>query len=148
MNKIKMKKLQPGLGRTAGGHSSSTIAGNESSTPGSTPNVSNTPSDALSLPITPVKPAGTVNNGSVGVTPTKPRVDNAENVAKMENVVVPLVQRRRPKIILKEKNCDNAANKVKKNEGKPRSVDVFNIINQIGEGTYGQVYKARDTDNW
>lgn len=29
----------------------------------------------------------------------------------------------------------------------PRCVDVFNIISQIGEGTYGQVYKAKDTDN-
>ena len=29
----------------------------------------------------------------------------------------------------------------------PRCVDVFDIISQIGEGTYGQVYKAKDTDN-
>lgn len=28
---------------------------------------------------------------------------------------------------------------------KPRCIDVFNIETQIGEGTYGQVYKATDT---
>jgi cyclin-dependent kinase 12/13 len=25
-----------------------------------------------------------------------------------------------------------------------RCVDAFNVIGQVGEGTYGQVYKARD----
>lgn len=31
-----------------------------------------------------------------------------------------------------------------KTEQKPRCIDVFDIDTQIGEGTYGQVYKARD----
>lgn len=29
-----------------------------------------------------------------------------------------------------------------------RSIECFKILEQIGEGTYGQVYKAKDTDNW
>ena len=36
---------------------------------------------------------------------------------------------------------------MQKREGQEwgeRCVDVFDIVSQIGEGTYGQVYKAKD----
>lgn len=47
-----------------------------------------------------------------------------------------LIQRKRPKILHKTYP--------QKREDNPRCVDVFDIIEQIGEGTYGQVYKAED----
>ncbi|NXH12167.1 CDK13 kinase, partial [Bucco capensis] len=56
--------------------------------------------------------------------------------------VVPLHSKRRPKI------CGPRHGETKEKEidwGK-RCVDKFDIIGIIGEGTYGQVYKARDKD--
>ncbi|XP_074598158.1 cyclin-dependent kinase 12 isoform X2 [Brevipalpus obovatus] len=47
-----------------------------------------------------------------------------------------LIQRKRPRILHKTYP--------QKREDNPRCVDVFDIIEQIGEGTYGQVYKAED----
>lgn len=32
----------------------------------------------------------------------------------------------------------------KQEDQQPRSIEVFDIVSQIGEGTYGQVYKAKD----
>ncbi|KAF7494473.1 Cyclin-dependent kinase 13 [Sarcoptes scabiei] len=49
----------------------------------------------------------------------------------------------RPKIIGKSTPLYNSN---KNRDLKPRTVDVFKILSQIGEGTYGQVYKAKDTD--
>ncbi|OTF69367.1 cyclin-dependent kinase 13-like protein [Euroglyphus maynei] len=52
----------------------------------------------------------------------------------------------RPKVIGKSVGLSNQNKQASSRDIKPRSVDVFQIISQIGEGTYGQVYKARDTD--
>nr|XP_027199346.1 cyclin-dependent kinase 12-like isoform X1 [Dermatophagoides pteronyssinus] len=52
----------------------------------------------------------------------------------------------RPKVIGKSVGLVNPNKQASARDIKPRSVDVFQIISQIGEGTYGQVYKARDTD--
>lgn len=49
------------------------------------------------------------------------------------------VVRKRPRVISKTYPLNQDQN--------PRCVDVFNIISQIGEGTYGQVYKAQDKKN-
>ena len=48
----------------------------------------------------------------------------------------PEKEKKRPRIIGKHYPAHT--------EQEPRSVDVFEIQDQIGEGTYGQVYKARD----
>ncbi|KAH7642009.1 cyclin-dependent kinase 13-like protein [Dermatophagoides farinae] len=52
----------------------------------------------------------------------------------------------RPRVIGKSTELPNQNRQASSRDIKPRSVDVFQIISQIGEGTYGQVYKARDTD--
>lgn len=51
-------------------------------------------------------------------------------------VLKPEKEKKRPRIIGKHYSVHT--------EQEPRSVDVFEIQDQIGEGTYGQVYKARD----
>lgn len=77
-------------------------------------------------------------------------VENSENHSNIANLnTQPGIQAgqfksvRRPRIIGKP-----AVVNLNRRDTKPRCVDVFQIICQIGEGTYGQVYKARDTDNW
>lgn len=56
----------------------------------------------------------------------------------------------RPRIIGTDKRSKLSAPLARqanqRDSNKPRCVDVFRILSQIGEGTYGQVYKAKDTD--
>lgn len=49
----------------------------------------------------------------------------------------------RPRILLKKDSRTNHSSMGNKDWGE-RCVDVFKVLTQIGEGTYGQVYKAQD----
>ncbi|OXB59880.1 hypothetical protein ASZ78_013234 [Callipepla squamata] len=77
--------------------------------------------------------------------PLPPELPGGAEVAKSpeeKKPAVPLHSKRRPKI------CGPRHGETKEKEidwGK-RCVDKFDIIGIIGEGTYGQVYKARDKD--
>ncbi|XP_008543550.1 cyclin-dependent kinase 12 isoform X1 [Microplitis demolitor] len=106
----------------------------------------------------------------VGATPTKPGVKKSITELPMPPVVqgtddysgeddpnatpprgkldrvAPKPKLKRPKI-LKKRNSRNCHVPMSASGGKDwgeRCVDVFEVIAQIGEGTYGQVYKAQD----
>ncbi|KAL0268020.1 UNVERIFIED_CONTAM: hypothetical protein PYX00_010110 [Menopon gallinae] len=60
---------------------------------------------------------------------------------------VPRPKLKRPKILNKRRSSRNSHLPMAASAGKDwgeRCVDVFEVIAQIGEGTYGQVYKAKD----
>lgn len=90
------------------------------------------------LPMPPVVPGSEDLSGEDDPNATPPRT-------KVEHVP-PKPKLKRPKI-LKRRGSRNCHTPMSTSSGKDwgeRSVDVFEFITQIGEGTYGQVYKARD----
>ncbi|EZA62427.1 Cyclin-dependent kinase [Ooceraea biroi] len=90
------------------------------------------------LPMPPVVPGSEDLSGEDDPNATPPR-------SKVERVA-PKPKLKRPKI-LKRRGSRNCHTPMSASGGKDwgeRCVDVFEFITQIGEGTYGQVYKARD----
>ncbi|XP_036143600.1 cyclin-dependent kinase 12 isoform X2 [Monomorium pharaonis] len=90
------------------------------------------------LPMPPVVPGSEDLSGEDDPNATPPRL-------KVERVA-PKPKLKRPKI-LKRRGSRNCHTPMSASGGKDwgeRCVDVFEFIAQIGEGTYGQVYKARD----
>ncbi|KAG7196669.1 hypothetical protein KM043_016004 [Ampulex compressa] len=90
------------------------------------------------LPMPPVVPGSEDLSGEDDPNATPPR-------AKIERVT-PKPKLKRPKI-LKRRGSRNCHTPMSASGGKDwgeRCVDVFEVIAQIGEGTYGQVYKAQD----
>ena len=156
MNKIKAKKLQPGASNTA-----TTNDNSNSLTPTSTPllnEIIDSQNGSGSLTPqkggTPIKTNASHSTSRLAVSDGLPlppinfSLDNAENQANLANKTATTatgstVKPKRPHVIGKPTTSEMV-----RRETNPRCVDVFKLISQIGEGTYGQVYKARDTDNW
>lgn len=64
------------------------------------------------------------------------------NIDRPPRVLDPNVKIKRPKVLLRRRGAKSAtASPIDWGE---QCVDMFEMINQIGEGTYGQVYKAKD----
>ncbi|XP_045474588.1 cyclin-dependent kinase 12 isoform X2 [Harmonia axyridis] len=70
---------------------------------------------------------------------TPPRNDIKANDKKM----APKPELKRPKILKRRGSRNNVTTMCGKDWGE-RCVDMFEVVIQIGEGTYGQVYKAKD----
>ncbi|RZB40879.1 cyclin-dependent kinase 12, partial [Asbolus verrucosus] len=96
----------------------------------------------MNLPMPPVIPGTEELSGDDDVANTPPRVINNKIGEKSKSAPKPRLKR--PKI-LKRRGSRNFQAVSGKDWGE-RCVDMFEVIAQIGEGTYGQVYKAKDVD--
>ncbi|KAJ8981732.1 hypothetical protein NQ317_008993 [Molorchus minor] len=90
------------------------------------------------LPMPPVIPGTEELSGDDEVVTTPPR-NNIKVVEKVKPAPKPKLKR---PTILKRKGSRNFQTSGK--DWGERCVDMFEVIAQIGEGTYGQVYKAKD----
>lgn len=64
------------------------------------------------------------------------------NTERLTRPTDPNIKIKRPKVIHRRRGTKSAA--ASPIDWGEQCVDMFEVINQIGEGTYGQVYKAKD----
>lgn len=64
------------------------------------------------------------------------------NAERPPRSIDPNIKIKRPKVLHRRRSGKSTANSPI--DWGEQSVDMFEVINQIGEGTYGQVYKAKD----
>ncbi|XP_023288505.1 cyclin-dependent kinase 12 isoform X3 [Orussus abietinus] len=90
------------------------------------------------LPMPPVVPGSEELSGEddPAISPPRAKIDR----------VAPKPKLKRPKILKRRgsRNCHLPMSATGGKDWGERCVDVFEVIAQIGEGTYGQVYKAQD----
>ncbi|KAL3832672.1 hypothetical protein ACJMK2_024294 [Sinanodonta woodiana] len=118
------------------------------------PNVS-PPSDLESIsdtepsPSSDEHPVTPVRRGRITDLPMPPVIDEPEPELEAEPDIESeheIVEKNKEPKIKKPKIClQRRYNERVKGDWGERCVDLFNIIEIIGEGTYGQVYKARDS---
>ncbi|XP_060844414.1 cyclin-dependent kinase 12-like [Rhopalosiphum padi] len=65
------------------------------------------------------------------------------NMERPSRPLDPNIKIKRPKVLYRRRSTKSAAANNPIDWGE-QCVDMFEVINQIGEGTYGQVYKAKD----
>jgi len=65
------------------------------------------------------------------------------NTDRQSRPIDPNAKIKRPKVLHRRRSAKSAAVNNPIDWGE-QCVDMFEMINQIGEGTYGQVYKAKD----
>lgn len=98
----------------------------------------------MNLPMPPVIPGTEELSGDDDVANTPPRLFNNFRMGDRSRNTGPKPRLKRPKI-LKRRGSRNFQAISGKDWGE-RCVDMFEVIAQIGEGTYGQVYKAKDVN--
>lgn len=123
-------------------NSISPISKSKATAPASVPpkEAPNTKKGLLNLPMPPMVPGSEDLSGDeevIGSPPasTAARPASRNSNSKGANKKEPAVRRKRPTILLRR----NSRSQVIKDWGE-RCVDVFEVIAQIGEGTYGQVW--------
>lgn len=77
------------------------------------------------------------------LTPPPPIVV-PEKLPRSSNKIMPRPKLKRPKILRRRGSKNTASLTTGGRDWGERCVEVFEVIAQIGEGTYGQVYKAKD----
>ncbi|XP_021708726.1 cyclin-dependent kinase 12 isoform X2 [Aedes aegypti] len=143
--------------RHKGSTSSSKRSSNEHKQPSSASSSSGAPSSSsgkkglLSLPLPPMVPGSEDLSGDedIGSPPSLTGTPTKKSSSKYsKSSSASKKPKGRPRI-LNRRHSRNMLGPMSASGGKDwgeRCVDVFDMIEQIGEGTYGQVYKARDQE--